>query len=43
MKIKIKELFKIEKKPQKGLMAMEWVMFAYLLLTLLIIFFCTLV
>lgn len=40
MKIKIKELFKIEKKPQKGLMAMEWVMFAYLLLTLLIIFFC---
>ena len=40
MKFKIKDLFKIEKKPKKGLMALEWVMFGYLLLTLLVILFC---
>ena len=38
--MKIKELLTIEKKPRKGLLAIEWVMFAYMLLTLLIIFFC---
>ena len=39
MKI-LKEILTIEKKPKKGLLAMEWVMFGYLLLTMLIIFFC---
>ena len=40
MKIKIKDYIKIEKKPKKGLMALEWVMLGYLLITLLIVFFC---
>lgn len=35
----IKDLFKIEKKPRKGLFAMEWVVLAYMALTLLIILF----
>lgn len=39
MKTFIKNLFKIEKKPKKGLMALEWVMVAYLVLTLLYTFF----
>ncbi len=39
MKKFIKNLFKIEKKPKKGLMALEWVMVAYLVLTLLYTFF----
>ena len=34
-----KQLFTIDKHPKKGLLAMEWVMVAYLLLTLLIVFF----
>lgn len=38
MKI-LKELLTIEKKPGKGLLAIEWVMFGYMLLTLLFIFF----
>ncbi|MBR5038065.1 MAG: phosphatase PAP2 family protein [Prevotella sp.] len=33
-------LFKIEKKPCKGLFAYEWVVAAYLLLTFIVIFFC---
>ena len=32
-------LFKIEKKPKKGLMAVEWVTVAYLLITLVIVLF----
>lgn len=36
----IKQLFAIEKHPRKGLMPVEWVMVAYLLLTLCVIFFC---
>ena len=36
----MKELLKIEKNPQKGLLAIEWAMFGYMLLTLLIIIFC---
>ena len=39
MKI-LKELLTIEKKPKKGLLAIEWTAFGYLLLTLLIILFC---
>jgi hypothetical protein len=39
MKTFIKNLFKIEKKPKKGLMALEWVMVSYLVLTLLYTFF----
>ena len=35
----VKQLFTIEKHPQKGLLAMEWVMVGYLVLTLLIVFF----
>ena len=35
----IKQLFAIEKAPRKGLLAMEWVVMAYLLLTLLIVLF----
>ena len=35
----MKNLFKIEKKPKKGLMALEWAMVAYLVLTLLYTFF----
>lgn len=38
MKI-IKDLFKIEKKPQKGLLAVEWVIMGYLLLTTLLVLF----
>lgn len=37
--VKIRELFKLEKKPKKGLFAVEWVIMAYLVLTLLFIFF----
>lgn len=36
----LKELLTIEKKPKKGLLAMEWVVLAYMLLTFLIIFLC---
>ena len=36
----MRNLFAIEKKPYKGLFAYEWVVAAYLLLTLIVIFFC---
>lgn len=39
MKQFIIDLFKLEKKPVKGLMAYEWVVMAYLVLTLIVIFF----
>lgn len=35
----IKDFFRIEKKPKKGLFALEWVMLAYLAITLTIVFF----
>ena len=35
----MKDLFKIEAKPQSGLLALEWVMLAYLAFTLLMVFF----
>ena len=35
----ITSLFKIEKKPKKGLIAVEWVTMAYLLFTLVIVLF----
>ncbi|WP_417126331.1 phosphatase PAP2 family protein [Prevotella pectinovora] len=35
----MKDLFKIEKKPKKGLFWLEWVMIGYLVLTLLMVFF----
>ena len=38
MKI-IKDIFKIEKKPRKGLLAVDWVVLGYMLLTTLIILF----
>lgn len=34
-----KDLFKIEKKPRKGLLAVEWVVLAYMLLTTVVILF----
>lgn len=39
MKKFVISLFKIEKKPLKGLMTFEWVVMTYLILTLIIIFF----
>ena len=33
------DIFKIEKKPHRGLMAFEWVVMGYLALTLLIVLF----
>ena len=38
MKKFIIDLFKLEKKPVKGLMAFEWVVMAYLVLTLIVTF-----
>ncbi len=38
----LKELFRIEKKPFKGLFAFEWVVLAYLVFTLVLIFFSSL-
>ena len=38
MKI-FKDIFKIEKKPRKGLLAVEWVVLAYMLLTTIVILF----
>ncbi len=35
----VKQLFTIDKHPKRGLLAMEWVMAGYLVLTLLIVFF----
>lgn len=35
----LKDLFKIEKKPRKGLIPMEWVVVSYMLLTTLVILF----
>ncbi len=35
----IKDLFKIEAKSQRGLFALEWVMLAYMMLTMLMVFF----
>ena len=40
MKKLLKDLLKIEKKPKRGLLALEWVMFAYLVLTLLVVLVC---
>lgn len=39
MVINMRDLFKIEAKPQRGLLALEWVMLAYLAFTLLMVFF----
>jgi len=39
IKMKISSLFKIEKRPKRGLLAMEWVVMGYLLITLLLLFF----
>lgn len=39
-KLKIADIFRIEKKPVKGLIAAEWAMVAYMVLTLVIILFC---
>ncbi len=36
----LKDLFKIEKKAEKGLFAYEWVVVAYMVLTFAMIFFC---
>ena len=36
----IKDIFAIEKKPHKGLLAVEWIIMGYLVLTLLLIMFC---
>lgn len=38
--MKITKYFEIEKKPKKGLMALEWVIIAYAAITLLITLFC---
>ncbi len=35
----IKDIFKIEKKPRKGLLAIEWLIFGYMVLTLLLALF----
>ena len=35
----IKDYFKIEKNPKKGLMALEWVMLAYMALTIIVMLF----
>ena len=35
-----KKLFKIERKPRKGLLPVEWITMSYLLLTLMLILFC---
>ena len=35
----LKYLFAVDKKPQRGLIAAEWAMMAYLVLTLLYMFF----
>ena len=37
--MKLKDIFKLEKKPVKGLLTLEWVMLAYLALTLAVMFF----
>ena len=39
MKTKIKDLFRIDKNPRKGLFPFEWVVMAYLVITLLFILF----
>ena len=39
MKHFIIDLFKIETKPRKGLLALEWAVLAYLVLTTLVILF----
>jgi len=40
MKTIIKDLFRFEKTPRRGLILAEWVMLGYLLLTLLVVLFC---
>lgn len=37
--LKLKDIFKIEKKPKKGLMAFEWAVLAYMVLTLMLLLF----
>ncbi|MBR6456304.1 MAG: phosphatase PAP2 family protein [Prevotella sp.] len=37
--LKLKDIFGLEKKPEKGLLAFEWIVVGYTLLTLLVIFF----
>lgn len=36
----IKDLFTIDERPRKGLLALEWVILAYALITLLVVLFC---
>lgn len=38
--MKLKTFFEIDRKPKKGLMAFEWVILAYMAVTLLIVLFC---
>lgn len=38
--MKIKKYIEIDKKPKKGLMALEWVIMIYAVITLLIVLFC---
>lgn len=38
--MKIKKYIEIDKKPKKGLMALEWVIMVYAVITLLIVLFC---
>ncbi len=38
--MKIKDLFTIEEHPRKGLLALEWVILTYAVITLLIVLFC---
>ena len=35
----LKKFIEIEKKPKKGLMVVEWIVLAYMLITLLIVLF----
>lgn len=39
--MKLKQLFEIEKKPHKGLIALEWAILIYLVLTLAMVLFCS--
>lgn len=38
--MKLKDLFTIEERPRKGLLALEWVILAYAAITLLVVLFC---
>ena len=38
--LRLKNIFTLDKRPRKGLLALEWVILGYAVITLLVVLFC---